>query len=60
MNENYKNMSNSEIKFEMINLENKYEKTKSKILLLIAEMKELDEKYISAKNELNNRSKGLF
>ena len=56
----FKDMSNNEIKIEMKNLENKYESTKLKILNLINDLKELDDEYISAKNELNNRSKGIF
>ena len=60
MNNKYKNMSNGEIKIEMINLENKYESIKAKIMELMAEMKSLDDEYIEAKKELDNRNKGIF
>jgi len=56
----FKNMSNSDIKIEMKNLENKYEGIKNQILKLVGEMKELDAEYIEGKKELINRSKGIF
>ncbi len=56
----FKNMSNSDIKIEMKNLENKYEGIKNQILKLVNEMKELDAEYIEGKKELINRSKGIF
>lgn len=57
---NFKEMSNSEIKIEMRNLENLYENKKMKVVALINELKELDDEYINAKEELNNRNKGIF
>jgi len=57
---NFKEMSNNEISIEMKNLENKYESIKLKVASLINEMKTLDDEYISAKEELNNRNKGIF
>ena len=56
----YGNMSNNEIKLEMRNLENSYEALKIKALKIINEMHDLDSKYIAAKNELINRSKGIL
>ena len=56
----FKNMSNGEIRIEMKNLENEYESIKIKILKMVDKMKELDASYIDAKNELINRSKGIF
>jgi len=57
---NFKEMSNNEIKIEMRNLENLYENKKMKVVALINELKELDDEYINAKEELNNRNKGIF
>ncbi len=57
---NFKNMTNNEISIEMKNLENEYESIKNKVLKLIERMKELDARFIDAKKELNNRSKGIF
>ena len=56
----YCNMSNNEIKLEMLNLENSYEALKIKALKIINEMHDLDSEYIAAKNELINRSKGIL
>ena len=53
----FKNMTNNEIKLEMTKLEKSYEKIKIDIASLLNKMKELDESYIKAKNELINRSK---
>ena len=60
MAKNYKEMNNSEIKIEMKNLENQFEKTKLEVIELTNKLKELDKEYLSAKQELNNRSKGLW
>lgn len=57
---NFKNMTNNELKLEMIKLEKAYEKTKTDIASLISKMKELDECYLKVKGELTNRSKGVF
>lgn len=57
---NFKNMTNNEIMLEMKKLENSYEKTKLDIAALIEKMKGLDESYIKAKKELENRSKGVL
>lgn len=56
----FKNMTNNEIKIEMNKLENSYEKIKVDISALLKKMKELDEAYMKAKNELINRSKGII
>ena len=56
----FKNMTNNEIMLEMKKLENSYEKTKIDISALIDKMKSLDEWYIKAKKELENRSKGII
>lgn len=56
----FKNMTNNEIMLEMKKLENSYEKTKIDISALIDKMKSLDELYIKAKKELENRSKGII
>jgi hypothetical protein len=53
----FKNMTNNEIKLEMTKLEKSYEKIKIDIASLLTKMRELDESYIKAKNELINRSK---
>lgn len=53
----FKNMTNNEIRLEMSKLENSYEKIKTDIASLLNKMKELDESYIKAKNELAKRSK---
>ena len=50
-------MTNNEIKLEMTKLEKSYEKIKVDIASLLTKMRELDESYIKAKNELINRSK---
>ena len=60
MGKKYKNMTNNEINIEMINLENKYKNCQNKIRDMISEMKKLDDEYNEARNELNNRKKGLF
>jgi hypothetical protein len=54
----FKNMSNNEIKLEMKKLENSYEKAKLDISSIIGKMKELDELYVKANNELEKRKKG--
>lgn len=59
-NIDFKNMSNNDIKIELKNLENKYEKIKSQVLKLVNEMKELDSEYMEGNKELINRSKGIF
>ena len=56
----FKSMSNSDIKMEIKNFENKYESIKMDIFKLVEEMKELDKLYIEGKKELINRSKGIF
>ena len=56
----FKNMTNNEIMLEMKKMENSYEKTKIDISALIDKMKNLDESYIKAKKELENRSKGII
>ena len=56
----FKNMTNNEIMLEMKKLENSYEKTKLDIAALIEKMKDLDESYVKAKKELENRSKGVL
>jgi hypothetical protein len=56
----FKNMTNNEIMLEMKKMENSYEKTKIDISALIDKMKSLDESYIKAKKELENRSKGII
>lgn len=56
----FKNMTNNEIMLEMKKLENSYEKVKIDMTALLKKMKELDECYAKARNELNNRSKGII
>lgn len=56
----YKNMTNNEIMMEMRNLENKYESDKEKAAKLLNNMAKYDKEYIEAKQELLNRSRGIF
>lgn len=49
-------LTNSELNIKLKGFENEYDVKKNKILQLIGELKELDEIYITAKNELNSRS----
>ena len=55
MDNKYKQMSNSEIRIEMLNLENTYETKKAKISKLLEEMRKLDIEYVAAKSELDKR-----
>ena len=49
-------LTNSELNIKLKGFENEYDVKKNRILQLIDELKELDEMYITAKNELNSRS----
>ena len=61
MNEvDFKNMSNNEIKLELMKYENEYKSVQIKVLDMVERLKELDSLYNQAKRELNNRSKGIF
>lgn len=55
MDNKYKQMSNSEIRIEMLNLENAYEAKKANISKLLEEMRKLDIEYVAAKSELDKR-----
>ncbi len=53
----YKNLTNSELNIELKKLENQYENVKIKVMKMLNEMKALNNSYLEAKNELNNRRK---
>lgn len=52
---NTKNMSNTEIKVYLLQLENEFEAKKNNIKKICEELIELEHEYNSAKNELNIR-----
>ena len=54
----YNQMSNSELRILLNEMENEYESLKNKISLSLEKMDKLDEKYIKVKNLLNIRTKG--
>lgn len=56
----YKMMSNAELKIAIIEIEHEYEALKNNIKHSIERMKELDKKFISAKNVLDKRTKGII
>lgn len=53
-------MSNAELKIAIIEIEHEYEALKNNIKHSIERMKELDKKFISAKNVLDKRTKGII
>ena len=53
--ENTKNMSNTEIKVYLLQLENEFEAKKNNIKKICEELIELEHEYNSAQNELNIR-----
>lgn len=57
-NVDFSKLSNSEINIKMKGYDNDYEARKTKILFLIEELKELDQLYIKAEEELKKR--GIF
>jgi hypothetical protein len=54
----YNQMSNSELRILLKEMENEYESLKNKISLGLEKMDKLDEKYIKVKDLLNKRTKG--
>ncbi|MBR6515742.1 MAG: hypothetical protein IKT40_02685 [Bacilli bacterium] len=54
----YSQMSNSELRIILNEMENEYEALKNKIDTYISRMDELDKKYVKVKTILNKRTKG--
>lgn len=52
---NWSEMTNAEIKQQMMVLENEFEAKKSKLKAFLDELKELEDEYIKAQNEINLR-----
>lgn len=51
-------LTNSELRIKMVQLENEYESTKVKISTLLQRMAELDAEYIEVRDLLNKRTNG--
>lgn len=51
----FSRLTNAEINLKMMGYENEYNVKKDKIIALIEKLKELDELYIEANNELKKR-----
>lgn len=51
----FSRLSNAEINLKIMGYENEYNIKKGKILALVEELKELDQLYIDANNELKKR-----
>ena len=56
----YNDMSNSELRIKLKEMENEYEKIKNEISLKFKRMDELDEKYNMIIEIFNKRSKGII
>lgn len=52
---NWSEMTNAEIKQQMMVLENEFEAKKSKLKTFLDELKKLEDEYIKAQNEINLR-----
>ena len=51
----YQNMSNTELKLEIKNMENEFEAEKRKIIEICEYLKTIEQRYLSAKRELDMR-----
>lgn len=58
-NSNYNNMSNAELKIYLETLTNEYDLKKNQIIKLCEDMKNIENKYLNVKHELEIR-KNLF
>lgn len=55
MKNKFSDMSNSEIKIKLIEMENEYESIKNNVIKQMERMEELDKNYLNGKNELKKR-----
>lgn len=59
VNDKYLNLSNADIRIKLTTMENEYEAIKLRVKKDLERMQELDKEYVSMKQVLNKRTKGL-